>query len=983
MSSKQIANLLASQTPTPENRKVATHMKKVANVNKQSDAWISPFRPTGQPTTNVPTAGGVPIEAPITGPTPGATTQGPSATQRKASAVVSAAKSNVLGSVKSMKKGFKKVSSSTGKTNSKSPAGVAEDSVNDDESTQSEAQENIIPNSAGSIDGANAGSLIQNDEVTADTTASLVDHAGVIHSNATESGSKYELESALDHTASGNGSLHEDEEVLDPVAEKPDFVSSVPLTKIDSGYVSATEPEYKSDIEPTGKKATPVVDTNSVEAANAAPIDVTILENDSGITAGDADIAESEPKVSEYDAEENEVLDEEPVDLTPVKTDEIEEQYADKPKLLNRYIENKHLVSSAMNKSEVENPHRVIDLGAGLKLTEAQIYALARKRVAPILKSVDHSVQQSRVLDQEKADAEELRIKDKDEGKMAKQLAKFKEKVDKENAAITNDHETKMKETENKMAYSAKVCEKYISDVKTKIIQDAEDAITAKENAIAAHGLHKQHTIDESEAFREKSILDLQTAIDSQPEQKEKAAEFKAKGDEYKIKADELEAKLNEKKQLLLEKMQKLEALLNEKSEKRTLTRSAIKQKKASERNLLIATHKHERAAANVKKLNGHVALLDTHIGAHSTKIEHLNTAGQDELIAKRDAAKQANETWQAELVEMRTDEAKKQYRKTIEADEERKRIAREKADEEQRIEKEKVEAEKKARMARIAEEKRQLAETEEKIRQAELRKNQHEQEAKRLEEEVAEMEKLKELRFERDRLANELFVAEAEEQARIAKIDEEKKLLALKEEEIKQAELIRQKHLLEKQLLEEDQAGIKKLEKLRAERDKLARELDLSTVAVSSFAYPITSDEVTPITGPGTAGTTTIHEHPDEVSIGAAGNTSFKSLKPVQSRKSVVDEAAEKVLPSGNRLTRSGSLSKVSSFAKKFTPRSRSNSKTTSSHSTSTNKGVKSIKQDVEPKTSNGVVSPGTGSAVTFHSAKRSKGFTEWNCIE
>ncbi|GME75347.1 unnamed protein product [Ambrosiozyma monospora] len=792
MSSKQIANLLASQTPTPESKKVATHMKKVANVNKQSDAWISPFRPTGQPTNSVPTAGGVPIEAPITGPTPGATTQGPSATQRKASAVVSAAKSNVLGSVKSVKKGFKKVGSTTGKSNSKSASGVAEDSVNDEESTKSEAQENdnIIPNSAGSTtDGVNASSIIQNDEVTADTTASLVEGPGVINTNATDSGSKSELESALDHTASGNGSLHEDEELLEPVVEKPDAISSAPLNKNDSGYVSAAEPEHESDIEPAGKEVTPIIDTNSAKAANAALTDVATQEDDANVTAGDADIAESEPKVSEYDAEENEVIDDEPVDLTPVKTDEIEEQYADKPKLLNRYIENKHLASSAMNKSEVENPHRVIDLGAGLKLTEAQIYALARKRVAPILKSVDQSVQENRVLDQEKADAEELRIKDKDEAKMAKQLAKFKEKVDKENAAITNDHETKMKETENKMAYSAKVCEKYINDVKAKIVKDAEDAVTAEENAVAAHGLHKQHTIDEAEAFKEKSILDLQNAIDSQPEQKEKAAEFKAKGDEYKIKADELEAKLNEKKKLLLEKMQKLEALLNEKSEKRAMTRGAIKQKKVSERNLLIATQKHERAAANVKKLNGHVALLDSHIGAHSTKIEHLNTAGQDELIAKREAAKQANEAWQTELVEMRTDEAKKQYRKTIEADEERKRIAREKAEEEQRIEKEKVEAEKKARMAKIAEEKRQLAETEEMIRQAELRKSQHEQEAKRLEEEVAEMEKLKELRVERDRLANELFVAEAEEQARIAKIAEEKKLLALKEEEIKQAD--------------------------------------------------------------------------------------------------------------------------------------------------------------------------------------------------
>ncbi|GME93437.1 unnamed protein product [Ambrosiozyma monospora] len=95
---------------------------------------------------------------------------------------------------------------------------------------------------------------------------------------------------------------------------------------------------------------------------------------------------------------------------------------------------------------------------------------------------------------------------------------------------------------------------------------------------------------------------------------------------------------------------------------------------------------------------------------------------------------------------------------------------------------------------------------------------------------------------------------------------------------------------------------------------------------------------------------------------------------------------AAEKVLPSGNQekrssLTRSGSLSKVSNFAKKFTPRSRSNSKNASSPSASITQGVKSINKDVEPKKSTdavatatpSTVTSGTAAAVAFHSAKKS----------
>ncbi|GME67772.1 unnamed protein product [[Candida] boidinii] len=255
------------------------------------------------------------------------------------------------------------------------------------------------------------------------------------------------------------------------------------------------------------------------------------------------------------------------VDLNPPVKDSIEQELEDKPKMLSRYQENKLYANQALNNVQVANPNKVINLGAGLVLTEAQIFALAAQRVAPVLKSVEDHANVLRKNDEDKAKAIYNAFVTKDQGKLNKDLAKFKSGVDAENKKIVDSYDIRIGAHNKTMAENAAACEAYIASVATQMETDKDEAAKAEEKSAADHITNKENLATKLLTYKEDKEQELVDTKAKQEEEKKLAEEFKISGDDFKEKADALEIQLAEKEKELSEKLAYLDSLISEKGE--------------------------------------------------------------------------------------------------------------------------------------------------------------------------------------------------------------------------------------------------------------------------------------------------------------------------------------------------------------------------------------------------------------------------------
>ncbi|KAG7922563.1 hypothetical protein KL905_001784 [Ogataea polymorpha] len=487
------------------------------------------------------------------------------------------------------------------------------------------------------------------------------------------------------HAAPKQEKTKENEPLTEPATEqKSDAESETQEAKQEEAVEPQTETtDTQKPAEPENE---PVADTASEEA----------LEETTG------DVVEDEEPIGETEpAGQSEPL------VAPA--DEIEATF-DKPKMLNRYKENKLLASQALNNTQVQNMDRVLNLGAGLKLTEAQIYEIAKKRVAPVLKQVDEQVQENFKRDELRAKEEEEKFVKKDESKLAKELKKYTAAIEKENAAIMASFAKPMKKLDEDMAASKKAYEQYIADVKAKIEQDAIDYEEAEKKAAEKHVTDKEGLHERAEQRRQELTEAVAHAKEQQEVETQKEKEVRALGEEYKQKADEAESQLSEKEKELEDKIALLEGLVSSKYEKQVTIAGATRKKLEAERKVAIIDAQHAQAKSNADKLQEHVNLIQSHVDQHQAKKEHLSTEGQKQLDEKRSAAEKAIEDWELEKQQMRTEEARRQERLRIEAEAERKRLAEE---EERKRKEEELAAQRKEQEEREAKERKEQEEKE------------------------------------------------------------------------------------------------------------------------------------------------------------------------------------------------------------------------------------------------------------------------------
>lgn len=563
-----------------------------------------------------------------------------------------------------------------------------------------------------------------------------------------------------------------EEPLEEPVVEEPVVEDEEPLqvaTETEEGDVDATEEEpivafHENDAPETEE---PVAETTEEEPAASAPA-----------ASESAPVKKSAP-------------------IKPAVL-EIPATIRSHPKMLRRYKENFNIASQIMNKNRIENVDRRVDLGAGLILTEDQIYELARKKLQPLMNQIDERVAENNARDAEKAAKVEADIKARDEGVVAGMLAKYKAEVDAKIKVSTAEHEKKFKELEDKSAQSKADYEEYLKVEKDGIVKDQEDAEKSEEDAKTGHDENKETLIATHEKHKEDKTNELETFKTKQIEESELIEKFTADTEAMKAKQSDLSSTLEAKKAELEEKIKKVEALIAAKHEKKETIRSSLKRKNVAERSFGIIDSTFAQAAANVALLSTHVGKLGDRVNAHSTKIEHYNTTAKEALSNKKVEAEKAAQEWQEHLAQVRLEEAQKQEQIRIAAEEERKRIEQEKADEEARIAKEKEEEE-----ARIAKEKEEeearIAKQKEEDRIAAEKKRQEEEEAAEIA--AADVERLKELKrlndekiqIKKDLEEQNRALAEAAQKAKVeaerkeaeekAKIDAQKKAAEAKDQ--------------------------------------------------------------------------------------------------------------------------------------------------------------------------------------------------------
>ncbi|EGW31831.1 uncharacterized protein SPAPADRAFT_56588 [Spathaspora passalidarum NRRL Y-27907] len=616
---------------------------------------------------------------------------------------------------------------------------------------------------------------------------------------------------------------------------------------------------------------------------DATPLDNTSSKyDDEEPVPTDAKIPADVPEEIEEDKEEEPVAaEEEEIELVtqptttkstpaPSATKEIEDKLKEKPILLKKYQDLSLAATSAVNK-EIDDPHREIDLGSGLKMTQAQLMEIAAKRVAPVLANINEEVSKTRQEDeikhQQDIDAKTKKHEGKLQGEFQKYLGKLGKKKDKFNTEIEGklaNLTRSMKEADDTAVAFDKqtkdeieTSNKEYEDRETKAVEQHE---TDKENLIKNHEelvTTKKQELEDAIAGHETTTQEIETL-------QEQKNDYDNKNSELLSKIEELEAKLNEETEKL-----------NDLKSKHTLHQDAITANlsRKDELDKNIATSK-ENLDEKKKKHAGLVAeigLLTTAIGAYGAKLASLHS-DKEQRATRLDEAKDKYNSWHAEKRDMAEQVAREHERKRIEAEEEyqtrkhqeeleRQRLKEErerqeqeeKEEQERKLQKEREERERLEKEQAEWEAKEKLVQEQQKREEEERRKNdpeiqlaaaikKREEEQKRLEDERAEQDRLYQERLDKEKLERESLEREIaelqEERAKAAELERKEaedvaqaKLLQiqkLKDEHDAKLSLY-QKRLefenLQKQRLSEEVENLKKIRALREEKLRLANE--------------------------------------------------------------------------------------------------------------------------------------------------------------
>lgn len=353
-------------------------------------------------------------------------------------------------------------------------------------------------------------------------------------------------------------------------------------------------------------------------------------------------------------------------------------QFESKPKLLSRYVNNVQIARNSQNRNKVTRNNALVGVGAGLALTDAQLMAIAQKRVKPLLSEVDAYVKKQNEVDLEQKKQEHAEFAQRDQTKVKRLLGRYKTRISKQNKKFEEQHNKEIGVVEFKEEQSSREANRYLANKKEEIAKDEEDAKIAEEEAKKLHEDQIQQIKTDSENMKKQKSDQLEDVKETQKKETVDAAKFDEDGHTLQQQADDKEKELQDKNSQIEEMVEKLKAAISAKHSSVNETRGAIKQKKTFARSLAILSSKQERAASNNNVLRSHVSAIKKLIDEHKERLNEFSKISKEKLPEQRKEAITAKDDWEKYSREIREREARKQEEIRIQNAAERKRLKQE-----------------------------------------------------------------------------------------------------------------------------------------------------------------------------------------------------------------------------------------------------------------------------------------------------------------
>lgn len=451
----------------------------------------------------------------------------------------------------------------------------------------------------------------------------------------------------------------------------------------------------------------------------------------------------------------------------------LSEEFLEKPKMVNRFKENKRLADDALAKGHVNDPNQRYNLGGGMMMTQAELYEIAQRRVNPLLTEIDGKVEKNVQHDVEKKQKADEAFSKSQKDKYTKLLKKFAAKLDKENVKFGKKIESEVAGVARRMTDSAKQHQEFKKKTRNEIKQNEKDAATRESEMKENHLTARETLATSADKLRQEKVQATESARKKQQEEiaDEERLDSEGKADEEK--AQKMESEILAIEEELSGKRRELETKIEAKRQFDSQISRLTERRLAASAEVSQLAERSEVQQKEVIALTAAVEGLTTVSQGYSVRRAELSGQGRQDRAVRLEEAKKSYQDWENEQVEIRKDEARDQERIRVRNELERVRIAQEEeaSKERQRLleaqqaeqaelerqieERKKAEAEAQEMEAKRAEEEARLKLEEE----ARLKK---EQERLALEQEVQQLQSWKDLQDQKNRLEKELADLEA-----------------------------------------------------------------------------------------------------------------------------------------------------------------------------------------------------------------------------
>ena len=354
------------------------------------------------------------------------------------------------------------------------------------------------------------------------------------------------------------------------------------------------------------------------------------------------------------------------VELVKLPNQEIMEKLKDKPKMLQHFQQlNASAYESAFN--NLNDPNRVIDVGAGLKMTRQLLLDMAAKRVAPVLSNIEVEISKSRKEDDIKREKQYGAKVSSHEKKLLNSFEKYKKKILKQKGKYDADHTEKLNDLEKKKQSADSDAVAFEGEIKEDIEKANNDYETRKEEAGNKHLLDKETLLRNHEELVTIKKKELEETIANLENTSKEINELEEAREALEKNNTELSSKINKTKSQLDEVAPELEDLkrktFNEKEvvDRYNSTRAELNGKINESQEKL--NHKKERHSTLLEEIKD----LKEKLSAYGTKSAYLQSV-IDEHPKRLADARNKSRAWENERQGIANDVAREDERKRLTA---------------------------------------------------------------------------------------------------------------------------------------------------------------------------------------------------------------------------------------------------------------------------------------------------------------------------